>query len=215
MLCSRRLFLTCALALAWLSPAPPAAAQDGVWRRAESEHFIVFSRGSERSLRDATQQLEQFRDLLRELTRARAPSSPVKLPVYLLDDQRALRVVRPDVPEQVAGFYTYRPEFVGAFAIHDNAGWEGGVQQILFHEYAHHFMMQYFTTTYPAWYVEGFAEYVSTVEFARGRTNVGQPSAMRATTLLGLGMRLLPTEMMLAPPEVRTERQDQTTRRNT
>lgn len=30
----------------------------------------------------------------------------------------------------------------------------------LFHEYAHHFMMQYFPAAYPPWYVEGFAEFM-------------------------------------------------------
>ncbi len=56
---------------------------------------------------------------------------------------------------------------------------------ILFHEYAHHFMLQYFAAGYPAWYVEGYAEYYSTTEFRKdGAIAVGMPAQHRATSLL-------------------------------
>ena len=186
------------VAAAILMMAPQARAQDGDWRRAESENFVVYSRGGERALRGVVQNLENFNDLLHDLTGAERPETPTRLTVYLLRDETALRVVWPTVSENIRGFYTYDPESVEAFAIHADAGWEGGAQQILFHEYTHHFMMQYFRTAYPAWYVEGFAEYMSTAEFERGRTTVGRPSGARAVTLVGSDrMRLLPTEAML------------------
>jgi hypothetical protein len=186
------------VAAAILMMTPQARAQDGDWRRAESENFVVYSRGGERALRGVVQNLEHFNDLLHDLTGAERPETPTRLAVYLLRDESALRVVWPTVGENIRGFYTYDPESVEAFAIHADAGWEGGAQQILFHEYTHHFMMQYFRTAYPAWYVEGFAEYMSTAEFERGRTTVGRPSGTRAVTLVGHDrMRLLPTEAML------------------
>jgi len=38
-------------------------------------------------------------------------------------------------------------------------------EQILFHEYVHHFMFQYFPATYPVWYSEGYAELWGTIQF--------------------------------------------------
>lgn len=181
--------------------APRAQAQEGAWLRAESENFIVYSRGRERPLREAVQQLEHFNDLLFELTGAQRPETPVKVPVYLLRDQFELLTVWPIAGSNIVGFYTYQPEAVAAFAIYDDRGWgEGAGQQVLFHEYTHHFMMQYFRTAYPTWYVEGFAEYMSTAEFERGRTMVGKPSLMRGATLVGWGrMELLPMQTLLGP----------------
>ena len=52
--------------------------------------------------------------------------------------------------------------------------------QILFHEYAHHFMMQNPTAPYPAWFVEGFAEYFATVRFTARKIDIGHSSRGRA-----------------------------------
>ena len=38
---------------------------------------------------------------------------------------------------------------------------------MLFHEYAHHFMFQYFPAGYPSWYVEAFAETLATIDLHR------------------------------------------------
>ncbi len=190
--------LLCAGA-ALLLIAPQAHAQDGVWMRAESENFIVYSRGRERPLREAVQDLEHFNDLLHERTGAARPETPVKLTVYLLRDERALQTVWPGAARDIRGFYTYQPEHVAAFAINDDMGWEGIAQQILFHEYTHHFMMQFFRAAYPAWYVEGFAEYMATVDFDHRGTLVGRPSDAREVQLVGYArQQLLPMEAVLA-----------------
>lgn len=53
-------------------------------------------------------------------------------------------------------------------------------QQVLFHEYAHHFMFQNFPVTYPPWYSEGFAEYYgSTRILANDVVEVGHPQQGR------------------------------------
>lgn len=198
--------LLCVVAALWA--APSAHAQEGAWLRAESENFIVYSRGRERPLREAVQRLEHFNDLLHEITGAARPETPVKLTIHLLRNHYDLLTVWPTAGQSILGFYTYQPESVSAFAIYNDSGWEGVAQQTLFHEYTHHFMMQYFRTAYPSWYVEGFAEYLSTVEFTRGRTMVGKPSFMREASLVGLArMPLLPMQTMLgAMPEGQEER---------
>ena len=57
-------------------------------------------------------------------------------------------------------------------------------QETLLHEVAHHFMKQYRPLPYPAWYVEGFAEYASTVSFKKDAIEYGRPSLGRAYTLV-------------------------------
>lgn len=187
------------VAAAILLTVPQAHAQDGVWMRAESENFIVYSRGRERPLRDAVRSLEHFNDVLHERTGAPRPETPVKLTLYLLRDREALQIVWPGAAHDIAGFYTYQPEQVAAFAISDDRGWQGGAQQVLFHEYAHHFMMQYFHAPYPAWYVEGFAEYMATVDFDHRGTLVGRPSDAREVELVRVArQQLLPMDAVLS-----------------
>ena len=57
-------------------------------------------------------------------------------------------------------------------------------QRILFHEYAHHFMFSEFNKATPAWLIEGFAEFVSTTEFADdGSWTFGKPAFHRRREL--------------------------------
>ncbi len=69
-------------------------------------------------------------------------------------------------------------------------------QQTLFHEYGHHFMKRYVTAAFPAWFVEGFAEYYSTVDFDKqGKALIGKPARRRAYGLIELPK--LPVEKLL------------------
>ena len=55
---------------------------------------------------------------------------------------------------------------------------------MLFHEYAHHFMWQYAANAYPAWYIEGFAEYFATARFERRRIDLGNFSPGRIASIV-------------------------------
>lgn len=158
-----------ALASLWLTAAEASA--QGRWLRAESTHFIVFSRGSEGDLRRSTEELERFDATLRQLTSNARGITANKVEVYLVRNRDELAVVRPGLPPGVLGFYSATPEHIGAFLIDRSEGLDA--RTVLFHEYAHHFMMQYFADAYPAWFAEGFAEYVSTAELDATRTRLG------------------------------------------
>ncbi|MBA3512458.1 hypothetical protein [Sphingomonas sp.] len=55
---------------------------------------------------------------------------------------------------------------------------------VLNHEYAHHFMLQYFPAIYPSWYVEGFAELVgSSKQLPNGRIGYGMPAKHRGNEI--------------------------------
>jgi hypothetical protein len=165
-----------ALALALL--ASPASA---TWRRAESPNFIVYSQSAEPELRQEVARLEDYNDFLRLLTGVGDPPPPTRLKVYIVRGRGALRTVRPALRSDVAGFYTAGEAGIAAFA--DEKVSLGGGDEVLFHEIAHHFMLQYRPTAYPPWYVEGFAEFVMTTKIKDEEIEFAQASANRVAWL--------------------------------
>lgn len=188
-------------AAALVLAAPQAAHAD--WRKGETAHFRVYSNGSERNLRDYAARLERFHDLLRTVTGgARDEGELRKLPVYLVDDARELRIVEPGLPEGVDGYYTASHRDIRATLI------RGRDDDLLLHEYAHHFMSHYSPGSYPAWFREGFAEYFATATVdSRGRSTVGYPGAGRLQTLHQ--QRWMPIEQILTASPMALEGQRQ------
>ena len=142
--------------IAMVAIAGPAEAK---WLRADTDSFIIYSESNEKSLRDFAENLQRFDTTLRLLFNVKTPGEESKLPIYLVP---ALATGSRSAP--VAGFY--RQDRDGSFALsfRQNSG-SGGVadtsaaQQVLFHEYSHHFMKRHLRAAFPAWLIEGFAEY--------------------------------------------------------
>lgn len=154
----RRLFLLFALLL-------PAAAS-AEWHEATTRHFIVYSDAPEQELRQAATELEKCDHLLR-LTLDAPQDVPVKLKVYLMRDMEAVQeTMGAGTGGGVAGYYTAtsRGPIAVGLRIKDEEDWRGWNRQVLFHEYAHHMMLQHFPSAFPSWYVEGFAEYYGTTK---------------------------------------------------
>jgi hypothetical protein len=159
----------------------PAAAQ-AKWLRAESPRFIIYTDRGESVLRDYVIQMETFDSLLR--ARHGLPETgvpPRKLPIYLVRSRADLQRTWHGASDMVAGYYTSGPGDVFAIAVLEGDD-EDSVT--LKHEYVHHFMLQNFPGAYPAWMVEGYAEYYSTTRIKGafvevGRVNVGRSSELR------------------------------------
>lgn len=152
-------------ALLLLFSAPSFAA---TWREAETTHFRIVSSGDEKSLRQFAERLEYFHILLRLATGANEASRPVvRVQVYLVPTIGDVKRLYGDMKSDVAGFYG--PRDSGAFAVVPRTTGDGTFtgQLVLFHEYSHHYMLQYTPAAYPSWYVEGFAEIASTASFER------------------------------------------------
>lgn len=168
--------------------ALPAGAR-AEWRRAESEHFIVYGHG-ERSVREYAAMLEDFDDLLRRLHgRPKDETAARKLPVYLVSDLAEVQRVNPKL-DRVAGVYFTAPGEVFAVAIRDVVGGDNDQNRgddAVLHEYVHHFMMRYYPSAYPAWLVEGYAEYYMTADLGKQRLTVGGFNQGRARTLVRPG----------------------------
>lgn len=156
--------------LAWLlatmvlvAAATPARAD---WHEASTKHFRVYSEGSPESTRKAAAHLEKYFFMLRFMTGAAEQPAPIKVKVFMLDNASKVGDALPFGGSGIAGFYTASARGPVAVTTRTATGGEQGLQaqEVLFHELAHHFMLQNFPATYPAWYVEGFAEYYSTTQ---------------------------------------------------
>lgn len=175
------------LALVLVCAASPALAD---WKRAETAHFVVYSDGSERQLREYAVTLERFDALLRARFQQPANEDIRKLPVYLVADARALRVAIPTLPEGIDGYYSTSETDIFAVLI------RGRSDDILMHEYVHHFMAQTGETRFPGWLSEGVADYFATAEVsARGKATFGVPNPGRSQALAR--ERWLPMERVL------------------
>lgn len=148
------------------------------WRRAQSEHFVVYSDGSERSLRDYTAKLERFDALLSARFGVGDPAEARRLPVYLVGDGRALRVAIPGLPPGIAGYYSSSD--IDTFAVLVR----GESDDILLHEYSHHVMARAGDMRYPGWFREGFAEFFATATVTEaGEASFGLPDRGRLYAL--------------------------------
>jgi tetratricopeptide (TPR) repeat protein len=154
-----------ASALTLLALATPAHAD---WRRAESPNFIVYSQGHEGELRRYVRNLEVYDHILRARMGLPAAAAGRKLPIYLVRGHSDLAQINPGTGPNVAGTYFPVGEDIFAAAINDRE------QDYLFHEYFHHFTLQLPATAgYPAWLVEGLAEYFMTAEVLEGSVRIG------------------------------------------
>lgn len=118
-----------------------------------------------------------------------------RLTVYRSGDTTDIARLYGDIQSPVAGFFIPRASGSVAFVparetvsrtpgTRDSGDGELKSEIILFHEYVHHFMMQYFPVAYPAWYIEGFAEVYSTAEFLdQGVFRIGKPANHRGMQL--------------------------------
>ncbi|MEA3390253.1 MAG: hypothetical protein U9R64_13410 [Pseudomonadota bacterium] len=153
-----------ALAAAGLMLCGMGSAQ-AAWWQAQTQHFTVYSEGNDQKLRAFAERLEKFDFLLRRLTGVTDPQAGAAVKVYLLSNEDKVKKLARN--PNIAGFYTTSTR--NAFAVLSREAKDGrfdfGAEEVLFHEYAHHFMLHHFPAAYPAWYVEGFAEFFSVVKF--------------------------------------------------
>ncbi|MGH6978420.1 MAG: DUF1570 domain-containing protein, partial [Brevundimonas sp.] len=176
------------LALVFITLTPASAFAE--WKRAESTHFVVYSDGTERALREYTLKLERFDALLTSRFGGGPTNEIRKLPIYLVSDARALRVAVPGLPAGIAGYYSSSEHDVFAVLV------RGENDSLLLHEYSHHVMARSGDARYPGWLREGFAEYFATATVTEGgQASFGLPDPGRQRALQQT--RWLPMETVL------------------
>ncbi|HEX6661873.1 MAG TPA: hypothetical protein VF067_08410 [Sphingomicrobium sp.] len=185
--------------------AAPASAE---WWEARTEHFIIYSQDNEAATRAFATDLERYDHALRSLRQTKY--EPVSA-----DWQRVViyRTGNVDFISRIAhapaaGFYRPQMNPVAFTPVRDNKFSDSIIKHdsrtdldprsVLFHEYAHAFMLQNFPTAYPSWYIEAFAETVATIDLKPdGSFHVGNPPNWRADALFG-GMLTVSPQSLLA-----------------
>jgi hypothetical protein len=187
-------------ALAFVALAGPAQAR---WLRAESPKFIVYSDGDEMRLREQVEQLEVFDVMLRQWHSMPIDGLPPrKLEIYLVADKAGLQRMWPGVSDHIAGMYSPSIGDISAIAIrdareasHKSKNAEDWSESTLFHEYTHHFMLQYFPAAFPTWLIEGYAEFFGTATVQGQTVEIGKFSSGRTYELTSTPW--LPMEVVL------------------
>lgn len=166
------------------------------WYEASTTHFVVYSDDKPETVRQFATNLERFDRALRFL--CKLGDDPVgkanRVTIFIVGDVPMISRLAHN--SQAAGFYVPRAGTSVAFVPHD-----GGLdqvpeeykdlmltpQQVLLHEYTHHFLLSLSPdTAFPAWFVEGYAEFfASTVFEPEGSVIIGQPPLYRSLDIFG------------------------------
>lgn len=192
----------------------PAQAE---WWEARTDHFIVYSESSAANAKEFAEKMERLDMSLRSLQSVRfspATSDSRRLTVFRFGEIEDIDFMYTGGRGRagVAGFYipnlggsvSFTPaktdsrntsELLGARGVSEKTKMDP--QQVLFHEYTHHFMYQHFTAAYPSWYSEGFAETAATIDLKPdGTFHLGNPPQYRSE-LLFQGMLNVSVERLL------------------
>ena len=177
----RTLSASLALAVASLAPAPAAAE----WREASSDHFLIYANAEERWLTGFAGRLERLDSAMR-LVRdipAKPGARSNRLTIYVVPNMDAVQRLCGKCGN-VGGFYV--PRAGGSIAYTPRRTDGGGndpfsADLVLFHEYAHHLMLENFAAAYPRWFVEGFAEFNATAEITSITVRPGRSRSLPST----------------------------------
>jgi tetratricopeptide (TPR) repeat protein len=186
--------------LAWLTAAAITAPAHAEWRAAESKHFIIYSESSPKDIETMAERLEKIDGLMRMATGTKDEIDPVKVRIYEVPSTQEVEGALGLTDSGIAGFYS--SNVMGPFAVTPRKTYFGSAlmspELVLHHEYAHHFMLQYFPSTYPHWYIEGFAELMGSSKILPdGKLAYGMPAKHRGDSLAAEWVSL--TEVLTKP----------------
>lgn len=156
------------------------------WRKFETAHFIIYSESDDRRVDELATGLESTDGLMRMATGLPMDAKAVKVRIYEMADEGQVQAALGEDNSGIAGFYT--SNILGPYAVTLRKAYSADgdftAEIVLHHEYAHHFMMQYFPATYPTWYVEGFAELIGASKaMPDGRIAYGWPAKYRGDAI--------------------------------
>lgn len=169
------------------------AAQSGdVWVNARTTHFNIVSNASERDIHRTAVKLEEFVDVVSQLFGARS-SAQEPVTVVAFRDDRSFRPFKPlynGKPGNLSGWFQRSGDDM-FIALDINAATEDRPYAVIFHEYTH-LLTSGGGRTWPAWLLEGIAEFYSSFETQGTEARLGAPIAehvllLREVPMLRLG----------------------------
>ena len=181
-----------------------ATSANAEWRRFETQHFIIYSESNDKRVDELATGLEKIDGLMRMATGMPMNEETVKVRIYeVADEGQVQAALGDDSNTGIAGFYT--SNILGPYAVTlrrvvAEADYQFTPELVLHHEYAHHFMLQYFPATYPGWYIEGFAELIgSSKTLPDGKIAYGYPAKQRGHDIAADWVDM--HKVLLDPPE--------------
>lgn len=158
----------------------PARAE---WTEVSSDHFLIYGEQSAPVLTKFAERLELLHAAmaLRHARNLPKPSPSNRVTIYAVKDIAAVRKLG-ELASNAAGVYIPRAGATMAITPRINQAsdkTEMGGETILYHEYAHHFMLHITNRVMPKWFVEGFAEFYSGLKFTDDAVGVGLPAYHR------------------------------------
>ena len=176
--------------LIWCCVVLGTATAHADWHQASGEHFVVYADQSHKQIKRYAEKLERFHAAMAFVfaSKKTSPSPSNRVTVYVVGSRGKVRkLYGGDNSRYVEGFYSARAGGSVAIVPRVFSKSKGDVtqsEQVLLHEYAHHFLHVHNTQVLPRWYVEGFAEFYSTAHFDKdGGIGLGLPARHRAWEL--------------------------------
>ena len=166
-------------------PAPErqtAGRLDKDWKRVSAGDVVAVGDASEKTLREAVEQIASFRAAFKQLYPSWRLESPVPYRVVRFVSPDALRRYAPrdekGRPQQFVGGYFSSDPDLNLIALGD------GSTDVVFHEFTHSFVSRNFHSL-PQWLSEGMAEFHATfdADWEKGRSLMGRAPAGRLAAL--------------------------------
>jgi tetratricopeptide (TPR) repeat protein len=178
------------MALGCVSLLLVAASAHAEWLEASSEHFVIYGDQTEESTQRFAQRLERFHAAMAHLfgKAETKPGPSNRVTIYVVSSASKVREVTGTKNRFMAGIYI--PRAGGSVAVIPKLRRaslsEMTGETVLYHEYAHHFMIASLTSrAYPRWFTEGFAEFFAGVRFKEdGSVLLGAPAQHRSAELV-------------------------------
>ncbi len=169
----------------WTAPAF-ADMTDDTWHEVRSDNFQIYTNGDVKKVKALARDLELFRASVMLFIGSRNLTSDMPFHIIALRSQSDIRRFVPERPGrglQTSGKFASTVR--GNFALIEMSGQEytvkGGMvsvaERVIKHEYVHYILRGNSRIRYPYWYEEGFAEYLSTLEYENGEVRLGFPIA--------------------------------------
>lgn len=201
----KRMSAAAGAALLAMTGTPASAA----WLRASSQHFVVIENTSEARLRAEATELERYDALLRRFHKVEVKDDDAfnKVTIYVVGGVDALQKLAHN--RSIGGWYVPRVDGSVAFMPRvSGASADDGdmtAQIVLYHEYAHHFLLGNVTVAYPMWFSEGYAEFASTASHRKDGYWLGVAANHRGYGLVAGPP--MPAAMLFDPPAKLTDAQ--------
>ena len=144
--------------------------------KVESENIVLYGDVRPDTAEDFVRQMERYRRLVFALSNRKNPKPDAqKLTIHGFNSSRGVQIFAGN--RGIAGVYTQGqdgPVFATLLGKRkSDANW---ANQVALHEYSHHVLHAVIGDSFPRWYDEGFANYLSTLSITDEMIHVGEPS---------------------------------------